>query len=420
MRNAVRSVVIGGMSLSLLSGCIIDDPYDYPTNNPPATSDEIVVYGPQSTGDFHLQVTDSNNITAEVDTDGYVNRGNISTRQLVPNQNQGFLNVRVASGTSENQSASIQAVSINDQAIDVSTAEEKGTLQFEIRVHEKVDRDAPVTVTLTSDEPTPQNSAPSASVDITEAVNAFIGADTQFIKLPLDCFAQHGVDLSQSLTPFSIATESDINFDFGNVRLLSNSDAQWYVLPCEKDENVKVLDEQVSELYIRPRGSDIRGWATRVAAWGAWDRGWPGNQDYVRAFVKDDAFPGQGGGIVFRTPDDEKTKDLSRYIEKGVLEFMIRVVDYADHPTQVIRLKMESTAGRSSEFVNLEPGFADGEWRQVRIPMKQFFTKGDGKIDATLLQDVNRPISIMAAPVQAPDTLEGMEFHISGIRMRMN
>ena len=419
MKNAIRSVVLGSLSLSLLSGCV-DDNYDYSANtpNPPAPSNAFHVYGPESTGEFQLWVADRNDNTAMVDSYGYVNQGNISTYPVDTSTLQGMLNVDTRTGNP----ARIFSLSANMLGINLSDNTVDGTLQFDLKVNRFNNQAGVVTVELASDSlvASPNSPVHKASVDISSAVHASLGSDTQNVKIPLSCFKDAGIDFSEALIAFSLESDKDINFNFGNVRIVSNSTNSNIDLQCDSIKPVShVLDlnkAEDKEVFTPIVGADNTGWATTVGRWGAAQSyGFPNAWQTVHY---PEAEPGQNSGMSFRLTEGELPKDLSRYINTGALEIEFEVEDYANHPTQIMNVRMETIAGMpNSQNVALAPGMGgDGPVKAI-VPLKSLFTHANGRIDFNALKNVDRALILQPQPVQAPHTLEGMMYKVGSIRL---
>lgn len=133
-----------------------------------------------------------------------------------------------------------------------------------------------------------------------------------------------------------------------------------------------------------------------------------------------DAGDGANGGVILN-PNDGKARDMALFVESGVLEFMMYVESYGSHPTKRFQVQMESTEniGNSQPYF-LPAGFAENEWLQVRIPLKTLFTHPDGSVDINVLSNITKPLSLLPEWVEAGDTLQGMKYTLSGVKLVLN
>ncbi|MET4692919.1 hypothetical protein V5J35_003007 [Endozoicomonas sp. NE40] len=329
-----------------------------------------------------------------------------------------MLNVNTSSG----KPAKIFSRSANELGVDLSSSTANATLKFDFHVHRFNNQLGKVTVELSIDSlsVSPTSTIHSASVDISSVAHTSLGSGLQNVKIPLACFQDAGVNFSETLTAFSFESDKDINFDFGNVRIVSNSTNSNIDLQCDSVEPIShVLDlykAEDKEVFTPVAGADNTGWATNVGRWGAAQSyGFPNVRQTVHY---PEAEPGQNSGISFRLTKDELPKDLSRYINTGALEIEFEVEDYANHPTQIMNVRMETITGMpNSQNVALAPGMGGEGPVKAIVPLKSLFTHANGRIDFNSLKNVDRGLILQPQPVQKPHSLHGMMYKVGNIRL---
>ena len=446
LKKIARSVMLASLSVALLSGCV-EDNYDYGDGNgnggggsTPKPTKIYKVYGDSADGWFPLYIVDKDDNKTAVPDSGDSSSLNITTTPVSPGTSQGPLLITVDNG----QPGTIltQASTPIDLTTPANAAEDHpdgkgGTLQFYLRPGSKTLSGKKVAVTL----PTPEGVA--TEVDITTAFNAFVGAGNgdnnnlgQQLKIPVSCFTDLGVDFSSNDTPFSLTSESNADFELANIRLRAETSKEKYVLPCSW--NSEILDEENSNIFTREPnevdgGWTRSGWANNVSTYGPAKVGWPpagqveGKGGVTVKFP--DAEAGQTAGLILAVDSDKdddnnvvySNKDISRYLENGVLSFDLYVVSYATHPTQVISVKMNTDAEFTDSLsYKLEPGLADLEWKNVQIPLRDLFTAADGRVDAAAIGHIQKPLVIAPEAPGEGNTLNGMEIAVNNVRLLMN
>ena len=397
----------------LLIGCVYDDDSET-QNTPPPVSDVKIfdIYKSNSSTDFLVQIEDSSGSTQEVDSDGAANLNGISVRPLQPS----LLNSPLLITIDDDASGSVRVNALTPQNISEFTS--TGTLQFDLKVNAKNNNSV---ITLGSiSESTAKN---VAQIDISSAVRAYKGSDTQRVKIPLVCFSDQGVDFTQSTIPFEINSSNGITFELGNIQVLSNTSDSLDVLLCS-DIGIDVNNGETSDVFVVNGSNNL---APELVTWltdgSSLQLDW-GSDNFAINYIEINS--GVNGGLIAQTPNGgSERKDISRYIEKGELRFMLNVESYGIHPTKRIQIQMESIVQNANgESVNvistphlLPPWFADGEWQQVTIPLKELFTKADGQIDVNALQNVTKLFSIMPEWVGESDSLNGMLLRIASVQL---
>ncbi|MET4692933.1 hypothetical protein [Endozoicomonas lisbonensis] len=125
---------------------------------------------------------------------------------------------------------------------------------------------------------------------------------------------------------------------------------------------------------------------------------------------------GQNGGLFLGLNNGEQNKDFSRYIEKGALEILLEVENYAEHPTQILNVRMESPAGHSMTY-SLPEGFADNSQQSYTIPLNKLFTKADGQIDHVVLQNIEKALVIQPQPISDKHNLRNMSYKVGEVKL---
>ena len=413
MNKAVKSLLLGSLSLSLLAGCDSDDKKDSPEPpNPPVVQpEEVVLYGSGATGEFQMKLLNSDRHDADLPEDRDLDFGNISTKPAGKSVGYG-VNVVV----SQDEFGSVRLTSANGHEIDLSEPATKGTLQFDMQVNSKPLNDAKASIMMVGYAERPLIEI--SSIDITSAIYAYKGGTTQTVRIPLHCFADNGFDFSQTLTPFALNTEGDLDIDIDNIRFVPNSDNNRYNLPCDSNSDL-IKGDSTTTVMVKSgnpaNGFTYTGWGSESRTWGRPDilKKEDKYNAAVTAIVKNSE-PGGRGGLIFDVVSGELNKDLSQFVENGVLRFQLRVDDYALHPTRQMRVSFE-TPGNNSFVVNLDEGCSQGEWGRVEVPIKELITRNDGTIDPVIIQNVRNPLNIAPADVSGRDTIIGMEYSISNI-----
>ena len=426
MNNAVRSLILGGLSISLLTGCI-EDSYDYNANR----ARRIYLHGGDASYDLMFQIEDQAGMTADVIEGIPVVRDNIIASVIEkPVEEAGNISVQVT----KDQPAKIRLKTPSDQSIDLGYYEAEGTIQFAVRVH-----DRPLetevcddfgnncrydikSVRMTAATERDVETANPYYVDLTSAFHAIAGSpEYQTIKVPTSCFRDTLGSFNKTLIPLEIQSDSDIRFDIGEVTMIRETSSAGDVLTCtnldeEPNEIIRLDENGESWMYKMFRDDTPSiGWARSPDSWGAASPSisWQGISLVVDY---NNAKPNQNGGVLLRTVD-QQFKDVSRLIDEGYLKFWIRVEDYASHPTRQIQINMEGDRSNNSQSVFLEPGFADGRGEWVTIPLKSLFTRGNGTIEHALALNLNKALNIRARGVNNGDSLNGVKFRISDIHL---
>ncbi|MFH0263300.1 putative glycoside hydrolase [Vibrio barjaei] len=410
-----KKTLIASLCTLTLVGCL-DDPYEEP--NEPV--DKIVLYGSGDTGAFSMAVVDSSDTKAFVDANGSVSQGNVHTRSVTGNTQSmtGNLNgdLDITITNDEKGRVLLQSKDGSPVLLDIDTS--KATLQFNSKMKSRPIAGQEIYLTT-------QKSIDSdvGQVSLTSSFLASYNGATQTVKVPLSCFTTSGMDFTQAVTPFAIESSNNLDFTLGSIQIVANSADAEDVLECQSSsEKVEADDSndsyQVSTLF-NIDDSGTGGWATGITNWmtsGETTLHW--GSDHVRLEYTD-APLGENGGLVFATTDGSD-RDISSYIETGMLQFMLKVSSYAAHPTKRLQVQMESSEFGNSKPYLLGENAAQNRWTEVKIPLSELFTRDDGSVNINVVKNIDKGLSILPEWVESTDTLQGIDFSVRDIRITMN
>ncbi|MCL9774053.1 putative glycoside hydrolase [Vibrio methylphosphonaticus] len=417
MINKTKALFVSGLSLTALAGCL-DDPYVYPNDQvkPPVVTppDSITLYGKDSDDRFKLAVVDKDSIEADVDANGHVSQGNIRT-QPISNEENGPLLVTI---TEDGQGARIQSTSVTNAAVDLDFSAELTALEFDVRVLDKPDTANSVKLHTQSEYQVDDDK----NVDITSALMALSSMPPQTMMVPFSCF--DGQDLNEVTTPFALASDSNLKFEISNIHL-----TEYDIDPAEKpqalecDNKSNPVDLHEWRIFVQdiPDSWDPAGWGQTITAWatdGNIQQEWQHDHIYI---TYDGIGAGENGGLVLAvtnldTLTDDERRDISAFIDGGHLEFMLKVDSYGSHPTKRLQVQMETNFGNGTPQY-LDAGFAEGEWKQVRIPLAALLKNEDGTLNVNAIRNIEKPLSILPEWVENQDTLEGMWIRVGSVKL---
>ncbi|MEZ9668464.1 putative glycoside hydrolase [Vibrio breoganii] len=368
---------------------------------------EIALYGPSDDQSFDVVIIDSDGIEATVDESGNMIQGNIQTQNPLGTP-RGTLNVNI----SDNKQGRLLLQSSDSSHVNLDVDPSSATLQFDVSTMSKPALDQEIYVTTQN-----EIGVDNGKVSITSALLANYNQGTQVIKVPLSCFSDNGMDFTNTVSPLALDSSTNLNFQFGNARIIGSSIEQSNVLECDTTSTPLAADD-INDPYAASKvfGLDnwsLGGWATSIDNWmtaGASTLDW--EPDHIR-ITYTDAPAGANGGLVLKTTD-ENTRDLSNYIDTGVLQFMFYVDNYGAHPTRRFQVQMES-----SEFGNSQPYFLEEQsgWQQVQVPLRALFLDDSGNIDINTLKNIDTAVSILPEWVGSTDTLQDMQFSIGSVQL---
>ncbi|MEZ8656777.1 putative glycoside hydrolase [Vibrio splendidus] len=368
---------------------------------------EIDLYSPSDDRIFDVIVIDSDGVEATIDESGNMIQGNIQTQNPL-GVIRGTLNVNI----SDDNQGRILLRSSDSSHVSLEVDPSSATLQFDTNAISKPALDQEIYITTQN-----EISTDIGKVSITSSLLANYNQGTQTIKVPLSCFSDEGMDFTNTITPLALESSTNLNFEFGNARIIGSSIDQSNVLECDNISTALAGDD-ANDSYAASKvfsvsGGVLQGWATAITNWmtgGSSTLHWGG--DHIR-IEYDNTSAGENGGLVLKTTD-ESTRDLSNYIDTGVLQFMFNVDSYGAHPTQRFQIQMES-----NEFGNSQPYLLDvgSGWQQIQVPLRDLFTNEDGSIDINALKNIETAVSILPEWVGADDTLQGIQFSIGSVQL---
>ena len=468
MKKIVRNVLASAISVALLAGCS-DDKKDDPVNPPiygedgttgdqgpngpikgedGHTGDEgpdgpiggndghtgdqgpngksgsiAVLYGPNSDWDFHLAATDKNDALDLIDQDGEVRLENVITKPLVEGERDNGLNIAITDGF-----GSILSTSVSDQGIDLSTQAYQGTLQFDIKVNENPNK-KDVAVVLSDD------SGNSDIVDITSAINAFTGATTQSIAIPLNCFDE--TNFSEIVKPFSLVTEADLNFDLSNVRYLRDTVDTENALECESESEVfkgpeTLLFERLAE--NNEDGDRIIGDMNRRTPYNGSGTGWSNEGEFKHGGFypsnnDEDNVSGDVGVVLRYLNNQISTKDLSNFIESGYLSFDLYLEHSGDYPKTDFEVWFSTADISDDEELFDQPetksnyypitDIDEGKWYHVQVDLKNLFADQNGQIDINKVKNIKNLV-IKTDVIKSDDStpvVKSPKFYFNNIKL---
>ncbi|MEC7307758.1 putative glycoside hydrolase [Vibrio crassostreae] len=367
---------------------------------------EIDLYSPSDDQSFDVIVIDSDGVEATIDESGNMIQGNIQTQNPL-GVIRGTLNVNI----SDDNQGRILLRSSDSSHVSLEVDPSSATLQFDTNAISKPALDQEIYITTQS-----EISTDIGKVSITSSLLANYNQGTQTIKIPLSCFSDEGMDFTNTITPLALESSTNLNFEFGNARIIGSSIDQSNVLECD-NISTPLAGDDANDSYAASKvffvSGGVQGWATAITNWmtgGSSTLHWGG--DHIR-IEYDNTSAGENGGLVLKT-SDESTRDLSNYIDTGVLQFMFNVDSYGAHPTQRFQIQMES-----NKFGNSQPYILDvgSGWQQIQVPLRELFTNEDGSIDINALKNIETAVSILPEWVGADDTLQGMQFSIGSVQL---
>ena len=436
MNKAVKSIILGSLSLSLLAGCS-DDKKDDPFlgvdgkpgvpginggkpgqggqdgSNGSTENQYFVVYGSGSSNHSLLQIADKDGSTADIDANGSAGLTNATVTALNDNYNDDGINVVTRAG----DDITVSSSTITGQIRDLENSTVDGSLQFDIKVNTLRNKGANLFLSMSSDSlvVSPAADLHEADINISSAIHASTAADTQSISIPLSCFTDLGIDFSKSVTQFALTNTADINYDLSNIRYVSNSLSERHDLPCSTlGETLWNNNEDRTVFSAFRQDPGVDGWATEAKAWGPATVGYP---DKWRSITfSDNAENGQNGGMWLELNPGETSRDLSRYVENGALEILLEVENYAEHPNKVLDVRMEGSA--NSVTYSLPEGFAEGQQDSYIIPLKELFTnKVTGQIDHVVLQNIKKALVIQPQPINEDASLKNIAYKVGEVKL---
>ena len=351
------------------------------------------LYGQNAHTGFMAQILDNAGRSTELDADGAAELNNISVtpiERIEPTSDPVlFSNIAVSEG-----SATFQLISYTGSGEDLSKLSSNATLQFDLKVNDKVGDDGNVTLRLADESNT------EYSMNLTSAINAFGGASTQRVNVPFSCF--DGINLSQSVVPFALNSTA-VDYDLGTVRVVPESADALNALQCSSDSEVFKGNEVT--LWLRSEEDGIEDKPMkRTEAYNGTNIGLDRNGDFFYGgFVpsKPEIDAGKTGetGVVFRHINNGiPKKDFSNFIEDGYLTFDLVLQSkggYSNVDIEVWFSTAEMTDKDGTFYtpetmsnIHLITDLEIDDVKEVKIPLKEMFTDQNGMIDINKIQNI--------------------------------
>ncbi|MDV5169535.1 putative glycoside hydrolase [Photobacterium rosenbergii] len=312
------------------------------------------------------------------------------------------------------------------------------------------------------------NGDTKVSTDITSSVIASASGKAQFIRVPLNCFIDEGLDLTNVDIAMAIETQGAIQYEFSQARLANNSvsltPASANIQGCYNNNNSKVLTEEeaiilrdtklseaTGDWELSGEAQDIRitrGSSITIANNGT-NVGATGDIR-ARGIYYDDKFDPEKRSILSFAIDiganlkdmAQPRLDLSHYMLNGELqaEFVIPNNATVNIPTEgELELVMQfySPGNNTTDLpsggygnsvavtYNLTAAEADkGKTLDIAIPLRDFFTSANGQVSLNALQYVEK----LETHVQVNDgdgnidfsQLTGFRYGLGDIKLVMN
>ncbi|PSW16593.1 hypothetical protein C9J01_06255 [Photobacterium rosenbergii] len=442
--NFKRAAVLTSVVMAL-SGCLEDGfNYNGGKDGPgPVPGGEVTqIYGKDSDGAFIMQAVDKDGVIADVD--GQENSSLSNIQVIGDYQSQTALNVEVT----QDAKAGIQFTANSPVDYSKVNADKTGLLIFDVHMKEFPSGEVtPAVVTLKSDN------GKSGQVDITSSLSAYLGVkhsdlvnSTQTVRIPLQCFADQGVDFSKVTQSFSMDMSANANFDISNVRVQAEAGGDKpginLVIECDNSAKSEVLTTPESTIYARSKNDQGEfvesGWTYHQTSNGA--KIYPVNNedsDIGWAGVESTAEPGKQTYLSFiLNKEDTKLKDVSQYLERGALEFTLWVESYSEmpHPTNNIIVKIDTPTKNdpespSSDYrypasklwtISCKTDNCEGAVQKFSLSLADFFSTADGEIDINVLKHIKK---IVFFPEKVDDksySPKGFKFSVSDVKFVMN
>ncbi|MGF1701922.1 hypothetical protein L4D09_16665 [Photobacterium makurazakiensis] len=313
------------------------------------------------------------------------------------------------------------------------------------------------------------------SIDITSAMAAAAVTETgtaQWIRVPLSCFVDQGLDLGGVDFAMGIESEGAIEYEFSQARLASNSVPEVVgtnnVQGCLNNNNSEILTDDVTVLNIETRVNGeweaqgkteefrvMRG-SSMQSNPGSWEHG--GTHEGAirfRGISYDDKFdPNRRSTLTFIIDGelgnmDQPRLDMSHYLDKGELQMAFFIPGTATVPTGDLKLVLslespavntdgEPTPGLpaggygNSETVSYnltQAGAEQTEVHHISIPLRDLFTKtnvnsGAETVSLNALQYVEKLVTHIEQTNTDGEAdfsnLSGLIYSLADIKIVMN
>ena len=442
--NFKRAAVLTSVVMAL-SGCL-EDGFNYNDGKDgpgPVPGGEVTqIYGEGSDGSFIMQAVDKDG--SVVDVDGQESSALSNIQVTGDYQSQAALNVAVT----QDAKAGIQFIASSPVDYSEANADKTGLLIFDVHMKDfPTGKVTPATVTLKSDD------GSEGKVDITSSLNAYLGVknsdevnSTQSVRIPLQCFADQGVDFSKVTQSFSMDMSANANFDISNVRVQAEAGGNMpginLVIECDNSSKSEVLTTAESVVYARQKNDQGEfvesGWTYHQTSNGA--KTYPEdseNPDIGWAGVESTAAPGKQTYLSFiLNKEDTKLKDVSQYLENGTLEFNIWIESYSEmpHPNDHIIMKIDTPTKNEPESPSPDYRYpasklytiyckvdnCEGKKQKMSVSLADMFSTADGEIDINVLKHVKKVVFFPEKVDDKSYTPKGLKFSVSDVKFVMN
>lgn len=199
-------------------GCGQDQPSDSGTADSP-----LVIFGNGSDGSHQLYIGDPSNWSQPVSINNSSSLPNV-TAQPVDYQLQQDAQQITMNG---NGAAEVYAQTSDNQAVDrTAFVNADSTLQFTIRQHSHPEGMAHIA--MHCEYPC------SGELEAVDYFNQLPLEQWHTVKIPLSCFAQNGMNFTQTNTPFLLYSEAPWSFDIANIRWVPASEDSSDILQCSE------------------------------------------------------------------------------------------------------------------------------------------------------------------------------------------
>lgn len=470
MNNKKTSLALLIASAFALSGCLSDS-YDYSGGNDGTGGGGDIDGGVELGLQIPLYHDDPKDyispyVMHAVDSDGNptIVDGNALPADSNINVEGDFADVKPLTVEVTQDKASL-VFSAND-AYDINKAnlfnEEKnlgGSVQFYINTlsYDIGDPEDPNKVHLTI-----ANGGKEYSADVTSAViaSAAENGTPQFIRVPLNCFVEDGLDLANVDMAFALKSEGAIKYEFSQARMANNSvsltPANANIQGCYNNNNSEILTADTTTLIQNIKNED-----------GDWESNPVGEFQNVRVSngsgitltlnssdirlngieYPDPIQADKKSFLTFAIDKGDELKDMStsrldfsHYMLDGSLQMKFFVPgtspDLPEHGDLELVLSFESPSAQTEglpiegdsygngyevTFNLTEAGITKAELLDISIPVRDFFTNSNGAVNLNAIQYVE----LLKTRLQVNtgddnptnETLESFRYGIANIKL---
>ena len=436
MNKAIKTFALSAISVALLSGCILDDKYDGGSTGGGGGDGADSVLGRAVplyyTGNheddlqpYVMTAIDSAGADFQVTGEEIPNLENI---QVIGD----FLDTKPLTVTISEDKASLVFKANKKYDMNTSNVSADGlggsvqfyvtTTNYEIGDGEERNK---VMLTMGSGDIRTAIDISSAMAAATPVKDEDGASVAQFMRVPLNCFVEQGLDLDGVDFAMGIESEGAIQYEFSQARIIANSVADQpgaqNFQGCRNNNNSLILIDDEAVLYRDERidgewsasglTEDVRltrGSSINVTAEGTDE----GAQRY-RGIHYDDKFESHRRSVFTFAIDraselqdmSQPRLDISHYMEKGALQMNLIIPNSSEVPEGDIKLVMtlDTPSNNTNGIVNggypsseevvynlTANGVEKGTIHPISIPVRDFYTKPNGSISLNGLQYVEK------------------------------